>query len=337
MASRWPVPSGLEGIRGQTACGLETARCNFAANIAAWRDCFRRRRARFATARPAFWGSWAYLSLVTVILFALILDGPVGAYRRQWSPELIGLARQLTHYGKSDWILIPIGIFLLLCAFGNWSGLRRRDRAFLGRWTMATAFVFVCVAVPGLISAILKGVIGRGRPGHFAEHGSLAFNPLPFDASWASFPSGHATVMGALGAALALLCPPLRLHILAVAIFIAATRVLVGAHYPSDVAAGLAFGAWSAYFAAYGCANLGIIFAHGDGMLPRPRRGFVLIPRSFRIFAAGSLSAIATAFTSRAPNGERQAVIAENDNQPEVGPEIGSELGIVPLRAAGTA
>ena len=58
-----------------------------------------------------------------------------------------------------------------------------------------------------------------------------------------SFPSDHAVMAGAVAAGVLLAHRRLGLGAAALAVLMAATRVYVGAHYPLDVAAGLALGA----------------------------------------------------------------------------------------------
>ena len=59
------------------------------------------------------------------------------------------------------------------------------------------------------------------------------------------------------------------------AIWIAATRAIVGAHYPSDIVAGLAFGFAATVLTAIVFARLGYIFqAEADG----PARGQADVP-----------------------------------------------------------
>ncbi|WP_198154118.1 phosphatase PAP2 family protein [Catenuloplanes japonicus] len=59
-----------------------------------------------------------------------------------------------------------------------------------------------------------------------------------------SFPSNHATVSGALCAAILLLSWRWGLAALPVGALVAFSRVFVGVHYPHDVLAGFPFGAW---------------------------------------------------------------------------------------------
>ncbi len=248
----------------------------FRANLQANRRLLKNRRAT-RPAIPCIHG-WRYLLIVAVavVMAAIVLDQPIGAYRSQWPPEVLLWAGRLTDIGKSGWILIPTGAFLVVGYTLDWQWFSARARLWLAKWMSAAAYVFLSVGVSGLIVAILKRLIGRARPKHFEEWGAYSFQPFS-DYSWASFPSGHSTTAGALFAAIAIFFPALRIPALILGIWLGFTRVLVGAHYPSDVIAGLAFGAWYAYFTALVFARYGFIFTYDATGWPVRRRGTELL------------------------------------------------------------
>jgi len=112
------------------------------------------------------------------------------------------------------------------------------------RWVIP--YVFVVVAGNGLITTTIKHVADRVRP---------ELNPIA-ETLGPSFPSGHSSWAAAFFACAALLLGRGRSRrtriVLAglgagIAVAIAATRVLLGVHWLSDVIAGLALGwAWCA-------------------------------------------------------------------------------------------
>lgn len=220
-----------------------------------------------------------FVTATMVILAAVVLDLPVGSYRGQWPGEVIGWASQLTDFAQSGWILVPTGVVVLVCYLIDWGRFRARTRLALGKLLSVCAYVFLSVGVSGLIAAILKASIGRARPVHFDELGAFYFNSFTLDASFASFPSGHSTTAGALFAAIAIFFPALRLPALILGLWLGTTRILVGAHYPSDVVAGLAFGAWYAYFSALFFARYGILFTTTDSGWPVRKSGYGLLRR----------------------------------------------------------
>ncbi|MDD5306527.1 MAG: phosphatase PAP2 family protein [Deltaproteobacteria bacterium] len=101
----------------------------------------------------------------------------------------------------------------------------------------------VAVALGGAAANLLKVAVDRPRPpAALSSQGVPVHAPggVPRDRS---FPSGHAqTAMGA-AAYLSFVYPILALPCLALAALVALSRVALGVHYPSDVAAGALLGA----------------------------------------------------------------------------------------------
>lgn len=111
------------------------------------------------------------------------------------------------------------------------------DRERRGAWLRGTALT----AAAHLASMGVKRIVRRPRPGD--HHGAA---PLVRTVGRHSFPSSHATsaaaatvAYGALRPAGARLVPPL-------AAAMCVSRMVVGVHYPSDIAAGAALGALTA-------------------------------------------------------------------------------------------
>jgi undecaprenyl-diphosphatase len=109
----------------------------------------------------------------------------------------------------------------------------RRDRLLLG--------AALAVAASGLalaVAAVLARVVDRPRPfvAHPQIHAFLAHAADP------GFPSDHATAAFAIAAVLLVRFGRRALPVLLAAIALAASRVLVGVHYPGDVLAGAVLG-----------------------------------------------------------------------------------------------
>jgi undecaprenyl-diphosphatase len=68
------------------------------------------------------------------------------------------------------------------------------------------------------------------------------FSPFAWHAAFAGLPSGHATTAFAVLVAFGTLWPRARTVLLIYALLIAMSRVMVSAHYPSDVFAGALVG-----------------------------------------------------------------------------------------------
>jgi len=112
------------------------------------------------------------------------------------------------------------------------------------RWDFFPAMVAMSAAGAGYVIRTMAGtLIARARPYQSGETVALLIG----GASGHSFPSGHATVAFALACGIAPDRPVLGMVLLGCAILIAAGRVMVGVHYPLDVAAGAVLGAGMAW------------------------------------------------------------------------------------------
>ena len=136
------------------------------------------------------------------------------------------------------------------------------------------------IAVSALVVNVLKYGVGRARPMNFSKLGDLSLHPFAMEASFASFPSGHATTMGVIFGLGLLMLPQRKWMLLAVTLAIASTRIFVGAHYPSDTVAGFGLGCAVAIASALVFTRLGFIFRHTPKGLPVPKTTFRLFRRA---------------------------------------------------------
>ena len=231
-----------------------------------------RRKNRNRDAFPALhWLSSLLVTVSFVLLAFLVFDGPATTVKTTTSPFIRSFGRLTTDIGKSGWIL---GLSAMLFLIGLVSA-RIAKTARVRLRSLATAhvaaYVFISIALSGITVNLIKRIIGRARPVNFEEWGTFGFSPFQ-GSRFESFPSGHATTIGALFMALALLLPRYRLVFLVVGVWIGMTRIMVGAHYPSDVVAGLAYGAWFALATAVVFSRYQLVFRVGQSGLPIPRR-----------------------------------------------------------------
>lgn len=245
-----------------------------------FRDTLRIARKRFAT-RPATyphikWPIWILVwALLTAAAFVR-LDLPAGMLQDQWSPGFVRLADFLTQFALGGWYLIPAALLLVVANLTDWRRLSRRALMLAYNWTSLAFLVLSAVGLSGLAVNVLKYAIGRARPSHFHEFGVLSLHPFAMDASFAGFPSGHATTMGAVFGVALLLFPKRWYIALALTAILTSTRVFVGAHYPSDTVAGFGLGFAFAVASALVFARLGFIFSQMRSGLPVRKKTFRL-------------------------------------------------------------
>jgi len=204
------------------------------------------------------------------ILLIVVLDPHLVAWQASLPEGLIGFFDILTDFGKSGWILVGTGVFFILSLLMDAASLTARRRMRRALRAIAAGYVFAAVAGSGIILNVAKVLFGRARPRLFEDEGSYSFDFGTADSDWASFPSGHATTAMSLGVALALLFPRLRWVFLCLGFWIAASRMFVRAHYPSDVLAGCLLGGLTAWLLARFLAQRRLLFGFdGSGRLVR--------------------------------------------------------------------
>ncbi|MCV3209818.1 phosphatase PAP2 family protein [Mesorhizobium sp. YC-39] len=236
---------------------------------------------RLVTRAPHYpqilWSIWAVAWLLLTIAVLIRFDDEAGKLWGRWSAGFIDLTDFFTVFGLGGWYLIPSALLLLAANLTDWRSLSRRSLMLLYNWTCLAFLMLSAVGLSGLTVNLLKYGIGRARPVYFNHLGDLSLHPFAMDARFASFPSGHATNMGAVFAIVLLLFPERKYIALALALWVASTRIFVGAHYPSDTVAGFGLGCAIAVACALVFARLGFIFRRTTVGLPVRKRTFRLL------------------------------------------------------------
>ena len=152
------------------------------------------------------------------------------AIARRTDPAYENAAELLT-WGADEHVLVALAAAFWL--YGRNAGARQR---------IASNHLLLVTAVATLLPHLFKGVFDQKRPDRCTILGHVHGVPLsgrPRDA----FPSGHAMHVGALASAATELPPAERNAVWLIGAGLVATRVVLLAHWLSDVLAGLAIGA----------------------------------------------------------------------------------------------
>ncbi len=178
---------------------------------------------------------WLGILSAAAALSAIALDFRVALWSSSISAPAVLILSYITETGLSIWYLVPslvlFIVFLLLNRFSFRLGISR-----FFRWgAEACAFIFVSIFLSGLVVNIIKTFVGRARPTLYFENGILGLNPPALEASWRSFPSGHASTLIALALALGFILPRYRVHFVVIGALLASTRVFINVHFVSDV------------------------------------------------------------------------------------------------------
>jgi membrane-associated phospholipid phosphatase len=219
-----------------------------------------RRSARHALLLTAIVG-------IAIIALMYALDvREISLMPKRGSPDLWPI-RILTDFGKDVYVLSAIAVLLIVVAVAApaWKGMQRSLLLGLGT---RLQFLLFAVLVPVLASELIKYVVGRGRPFVGGQANAFNFSHFAGTEAYASFPSGHATTAFALAFAVSALWPRTRIAMMIFALVIAATRLVLLAHHPSDVVAGALVGTVGAMAVRYWFAARRLGFAiHRDGTI----------------------------------------------------------------------
>jgi membrane-associated phospholipid phosphatase len=196
---------------------------------------------------------------------------------------------ELTDLGKAAWLLVPTLAALLAIAAIASPALPRMSRLVLTTASVRIGFIFFAIGLPGLAVAIVKRLIGRARPLVGAADDPFLYRPFGWNVEYASLPSGHATDAFAIAIVVGALWPRLRPFMWIYAVMIAASRVVLTAHHPSDVVAGAVFGVVGALLVRdwFAARRLAFVVAPDGGVRRLPGPSFTRIKRVARqLFAS---------------------------------------------------
>jgi membrane-associated phospholipid phosphatase len=176
-----------------------------------------------------------YISVIFLTLTAisyLFWDIPLTIYCRELNPSIKKIAEIITPLGITTWYIVTAMVLYLFFRFVYKNNLN----------AARSLFVFLSLGLTGIFITLLKWITGRHRPSELFNHGSFGFDYCGVGYELTSFPSGHAQTMFTLATALTILFPRWGLPLFFVAVAVSISRIILTAHYLSDVIAGACIG-----------------------------------------------------------------------------------------------
>jgi membrane-associated phospholipid phosphatase len=228
------------------ACAPGTGLRRVAANLLAWFMLIGRAR-RFPASRllpPArrlLLGGLAGVALVAFCM--MVLDARAMTHSGALPLWVVATFNEITDYGRSGWTLIPLGSLIVLAAILSTPAAGRMTNIVLTSMIVRLEFLFLAIAVPGLAVTVVKGLIGRMRP---SDLGPFTYSPWSWQHKYASLPSGHSAAAFATAIAIGALWPRLRVPLWIFAAVIGVSRIVIQAHFVSDVIAAAFVGGFGA-------------------------------------------------------------------------------------------
>jgi len=153
----------------------------------------------------------------------------------------------ISEFGRALWWIVMLGVLAGIAWIARWRGTATR-----------LSIMFTAMLATGLVVQLIKLIFGRHRPKAFIEEGLYGFGWFRSGYETASFPSGHAATMAVIAASLWIMLPRWRDVWVALVALIALSRLLNGAHYPSDVIAGAYCGAALTFLMNHGLRSRGM-------------------------------------------------------------------------------
>ena len=172
-----------------------------------------------------------------MVVCITVIDPIISQVMRDLDADIIAVSRMLTDSGKSHWYLVPTaGSAIVLWLVSRFRPEEsKRQLQYLAR---VMTFIFIAVAFSGIMINLIKIVVGRSRPKLLDQEDIYGFFPFTLESDYHSFPSGHTNTLIALGCAISFFIPRWRMVMLSVLSLLAFTRVVINAHYLSDVIGG---------------------------------------------------------------------------------------------------
>ena len=199
--------------------------------------------------------------LLIGVLFFLLFDYSIASFFDSVNNQTKSLFGTLTHFGDSLYFFVPT---ILIWAFIK---IIKYKNQIVDVVSDISIFIFLNILLSGIITQILKHILGRPRPILYNSFEFKSLDIIQFDSKWHSFPSGHTATIFAFIFCMIFLFPKIKNILITIAIIIASTRVIVGAHFISDIFGGALVAYLSSIFISKKFAHKKMLFTFKNDKL----------------------------------------------------------------------
>src|SRR5262249_22300445 len=237
----------VSGPLKQTSAERPDSRFHWVRANVAWAFALFARKPKFTG--PPRWrasfrlASGAVVAIAIIAAAMIVIDAPAATAAQRAPVWLSEIFDHITEFGKSVWFLVPIALALAAIALLASPPLPRMSQRVLAALAVRLGFLFLAIGLPGMVFTVGKRLIGRARPFVEGSANPLIYRPLGWSVEYSSLPSGHAVDAFAAAMAIGVLWPRTRPLMWTYAVVIAVSRVVLTAHFPSDVMVGAVVGA----------------------------------------------------------------------------------------------
>ncbi len=144
--------------------------------------------------------------------------------------------KEITRLGSSSWYFIITFMGFVIFYMGK----RLQIIKYKTIHDLSNFFItsFFYVLIVGIITQIIKHIVGRPRPNHTNFEDVFDFQFFTLESNFHSFPSGHSSTIFIVCFVLVSVFPKLKYFFYFLASIIAFSRVVLGAHFFTDIVTG---------------------------------------------------------------------------------------------------
>ena len=169
---------------------------------------------------------------ILLILFFIYFDYSIAIFFHQINNQTKSLFTTLTQFGDSLYYFVSIILTWIVLKIIN------SKNNYLKTLSDICLFLFWNILISGVLVQIFKHILARPRPVLFFNSNQTSLDFFSFESQLHSFPSGHSATVFAFAFSMLLLFPRFKSFWLIFASIVALTRVIITAHFVSDIIAG---------------------------------------------------------------------------------------------------